>query len=203
MKRLNKLLFLIITVALFTRCSETHFNNDAKIKLTATNYVDGAMVEKVYYEREISKVDMVLDSLQEILDSGQADQTTQKNFDNATEEKQELNTKLNGVRDIASFDIEPTDWPPPPDVCQLYNICLPNSIRYFLINNINNIKKVTFLSAIGEDIGNSDGELSPLPDFKDQIMFQKFNLDNFEGDIIIRMETLDGEVLDVSGSIYN
>ena len=79
MKTRNKILLLLLTVFMFTSCVDNHFYSDDKIELTTTNYFDIAMVQEVYYKSEISKVDAVLDSLQKIIDAGQADQKTKDN----------------------------------------------------------------------------------------------------------------------------
>ncbi|QCX39723.1 hypothetical protein FF125_15190 [Aureibaculum algae] len=201
MKKHRLKLTLLLLVVLVISCTEGGTMDGVKIELTSKNYVDVALIETNYYKGKIADVQVELDSLQNILDAGQGDSKTQLAFDSAIELEQSLNSSLNDVKSVVGIDIEP-DWPIPPNPCILGNICLPDGIRFIVAPRVSNIKFVGIYNTKGELIDGSKGELSPMPGYEDKIIYKEVNFGKFKGDIFIRMETIEGNSLEVQGVIY-
>ncbi|MBT9187710.1 hypothetical protein [Zobellia russellii] len=182
-------LFLGCTLLLmFTSCIKDYVGHaDDKVKLTKENYIYEGDLYSFYLSNEIATLENHIKELESISPNDPKYNEAQKEKAMAESQKKEFMEVQKSIFDLGILGIIDPDNPPLPCFCWT----LSNLQEFLITTPDTKILNVSVLDLSGKEISKIITEFSPLPEYNNQILYQKFaTLAAEKGELLIKVEKL-------------
>lgn len=183
------ILLLCLPLLLYVACHEDDDGDNGQVVLTDDNFIYEGDLHTFYLERRLDTVQLVIDSLQTVIDNNQGDAKTQLELDHATQQK---DTIVDGIASIPEGSFYLKVRPRPKGPCDPVVTCfpLPMNLEY-LILVAQMDREVTILNAQNQIIGKSPTKAAPLLGYIDQFSYKSMNILQGQANDLVTIKVAD------------
>jgi hypothetical protein len=184
----TKPIFIIAFAALLmASCIKDHIGHGGdKIELTQDNYLYEGDLYRVYLDQEITKLNVTIAALNDIIANNQADQTTYEELKKVEQMKDDF---ISEAATIISLEQVGRTIPKPRPPCPKPRNCDFTALEYVLAANTLEKLEILILNEDGKIIGGGTiDDLRPLSGTGGTIQFSKLMVDSYKDPITISVQ---------------
>tara|TARA_R110000868_G_scaffold87844_2_gene245346 strand:+ start:11608 stop:12216 length:609 start_codon:yes stop_codon:yes gene_type:complete len=189
------IIIIAFAVLLMASCIKDYVGQGGdKIEFTQDNYLYEGDLYRVYLDQQITKLDVTITALNDIIANNQADQTTLDDLKAAEQAKENLDSEKAKIISLEQVGLRiPRPRPP----CPQPHTCDFTAFDYLLTTNTAEKIELLILNENGKTIGGGIiDDLGPLSGTGGMIQFSQLKVDSYKDPI-----TLSVKVYEVNGIV--